>query len=108
MTCLQVKISVSPIAICSLSVGLNETPPLKCIATRIGRVSALANRVKTHPLACKISDVLSSGHLKISCGIVCSVSQVFYLQVSPEEVQWITPEEGIIYTVNSNVNWIIE
>ena len=47
-------------------------------------------------------------HLKASCGIVCSLSDVFYLIVSPDEPQWITSDANIIYDVTSNVIWTVE
>lgn len=47
-------------------------------------------------------------HLKVSCGIVCSLSDVFYLVVSPDEPQWITSDANIIYDVTSNVIWTVE
>lgn len=57
-----------------------------------------------------ISPIISEigQHLNVSCGIICSISDIFYLEVSPEDVVWITPDEGIIYNVHSNVNWFIE
>lgn len=47
-------------------------------------------------------------HLQVSCGIVCSLSDVFYLVVSPDEPQWITNDTSIIYDVTSNVIWTVE
>lgn len=47
-------------------------------------------------------------HLQVSCGIVCSLSDVFYLVVSPDEPQWITSDDNIIYDVTSNVIWTVE
>lgn len=46
--------------------------------------------------------------LSVKCGIVCSLADVQYLEVSPQEVQWITPDELIMYTVTSNVEWEIQ
>ena len=46
--------------------------------------------------------------LKVMLSIVCSITEVGkYLEVSPEEIQWITDDTGIYYDVYSNVNWII-
>jgi hypothetical protein len=52
-----------------------------------------------------VSDIFKNKHPKVSCGIVCSVSDIHFLHVSPEDVQWITPSYGIIYTVESNTSW---
>ena len=49
-----------------------------------------------------------SERLNVRCDIVCSLADVQYLEVSPTEVQWITPDEIIMYTVTSNVDWEIQ
>lgn len=51
-----------------------------------------------------------SSHLKVSCGVVCDVNDTGgkYLDVSPDEIQWITEDIGVIYTVYSNTDWEIE
>jgi hypothetical protein len=46
--------------------------------------------------------------LKVMLSIVGSITELGkYLEVSPEEIQWITDDTGIYYDVYSNVNWII-
>lgn len=47
-------------------------------------------------------------NININCSIVCSISNDEYLRVSPEEVQWLSPDWYIIYEVKSNTDWIIE
>lgn len=51
-----------------------------------------------------------SSHLRVSCGIVCDVNDTGgkYLDVSPDEIQWITEDIGVVYTVYSNTDWEIE
>lgn len=46
--------------------------------------------------------------INVKCGLVCSLADVLYVRVSPQEVQWITEDEVIVYNVESNTNWIIE
>lgn len=46
--------------------------------------------------------------INIKCGIVCSLADVLFIKVSPQEVQWITDNDVIVYNVESNTNWIIE
>lgn len=46
--------------------------------------------------------------IQISFGLVCSTAELIYMNVSPETVQWLTPDMGIIYEVTSNVNWQID
>lgn len=54
----------------------------------------------------RVADITE--RLNVHCGIVCSLADVQYLEVSPTEVQWITPDDFIIYTVTSNVDWEIQ
>ena len=49
----------------------------------------------------------SSERLTGRCSIICSVAELKYLNVSPEEVVWITPDKGVVYEVDSNTEWII-
>jgi hypothetical protein len=55
-----------------------------------------------------IPTLVLNRQLNITCGVVCTATEVKYLRVSPEEVQWITTDVGIIYTVTSNIEWKIE
>jgi hypothetical protein len=73
---------------------------------RLGGIEASISRYDI-PLSFEISDVFKNNHLKLSCGIVCSVGDVHYLRVLPHEVQWITPDEAIVYMVESDTNWTI-
>lgn len=85
----------------------NLSPPLLIEVERLGEgLQADAFRVDK-PLVCRIEDALKEGHLKLSCGIVCSVGDIKYLRVSPQEVQWITPDMGVVYTVESDTSWSI-
>lgn len=44
----------------------------------------------------------------IANGIELWSNAVPFLEVSPTEVQWLTPDSNIVYDVTSNVDWIIE
>lgn len=57
-------------------------------------------------ITARVADITE--RLNVRCGIVCSLADVQYLEVSPQEVQWITPDEIIMYTVTSNVDWEIQ
>lgn len=57
-------------------------------------------------ITARVADITE--RLNVRCGIVCSLADVQYLEVSPQEVQWITPDELIMYTVTSNVDWEIQ
>ena len=46
--------------------------------------------------------------IKATVSIICTLSEfVAFLNVSPEEVQWITDDIGVFYEVESNVEWIV-
>lgn len=77
---------------------------LEVIAERIGGIAVDVSRYGT-PITATVSDI--GKHLSVSCGIVCEVGDLHILKVSPEEVQWITPTQGVIYTVESDTNWTI-
>ena len=74
--------------------------------TNLGGLALSVKRVG-EPLRLAVSDILKGLHLNITCGIVCSISELHYLKVSPSDVQWITPDYGVVYSVESDTNWII-
>lgn len=84
----------------------NLSPSLHLEAGRLGGITVEVNRHDI-PLSFGITDVFEGKHLKLTCGIVCSVGDVHYLRVLPHEVQWITPDEAIVYMVESDTNWTI-
>ena len=47
--------------------------------------------------------------LKISVGVVCSISEIFVLDVSSDTV-WLTPSNNFSddFMIISNVNWLID
>ena len=82
---------------------MNE--PLILSTERIGGIFTSVSLVG-EPLKISILDAIL--HPKVRCSIVCSIKELKnYLKVSPEDVQWITPEYGILYTVESDMDWII-
>lgn len=81
--------------------------PLQVKTERLGYI-VLTVIKRSNSLKCNIFDELIDKHLKLTCGIVCTISDAYYLRVSPSEVQWITPEIGVIYQVISNTDWVIE
>lgn len=47
-------------------------------------------------------------NLKMKCSIICSFDKVAdFIDVKPEDIQWITDTQGIYFDVESNVEWII-
>lgn len=44
----------------------------------------------------------------VTFGIVCTRSEIALIEVTPEDVQWITPDMGVVYEVTSRVSWNVE
>lgn len=85
----------------------NMSPPLQVEAERLGGVILTVIK-SSSSLNCNIFDKLIDKHLKLTCGVVCTIADIHYLRVSPSDVQWITPGIGVIYQVTSDTDWIIE
>lgn len=75
---------------------------LTLLGSRVVAGAELVNR----PLS--VETTLPNCGMRVACGLVCDVGGLKHLNVSPEDVQWITPDEGVLYSVESNTNWIVE
>lgn len=75
---------------------------LNLVVEHIGGMVVEVSRYDT-PIIITTKDIGS--HLQVLCGVVCDVGDLHVLRVSPEEVQWITPTQGVIYTVESDTDW---
>lgn len=93
MGCLNVNIS---------KLGSRIVPSI----SRIGDgIKALLTRVE-EPMNAFATDIAE--HLNVRCSIVCSLSEITdYLNVTPNDIQWITDDMGVFFDVESNVDWII-
>lgn len=81
------------------------TEPLVLSVGRTGELSAEITMASKR-LSMRVIDTVK--HLNVRASIVCSVKELGrYLKVSPEDIQWITPDYGIIYSVESDSDWII-
>lgn len=103
MSCLSVNINIIP---SKFEVGTTLLNKLNVNITNISNgLVILLNKIN-EDLKLNISDIYQK-HLTVFYGIVCSIKTENYLQVSPEDVQWITEDSDIIYIVKSNMNWKI-
>lgn len=60
-------------------------------------------------LGAQLTDLLEGRRLTGTVGLVCELNVVEeFLDVSPADVQWITDDVGVFFTVKSNVDWTIE
>lgn len=50
---------------------------------------------------------LYEDHLKVVCSLICNLNVKGYIEVSPEEIQWLTEDTDITYIVKSNTDWRI-
>lgn len=104
MSCLTVNIS---------RIGKGIQSKIALVGESIKAIDSIAG----HMLSATVSDV---GHhltseasrvdvgLSVKCSVVCTLDQfIEWLDVSPEEVQWITDDTGVFFDVKSNVDWII-
>jgi hypothetical protein len=101
MGCLQVTIS----RVGGLEVSLSCSAGME---TRYSRVDGLETSLaRVGGLTASLTD--AGEHLRSRLGIVCRPEPTgWYLEVNPEEVQWITDDMGVVYNVQSNVEWTIE
>lgn len=82
---------------------INE--PLVLSMERIGGMSVGVS-MASEQMSIRVIDTVT--HPKMRVSIVCSIKELRgYLNVSPEDIQWITPDYGIIYKVESDTDWII-
>lgn len=103
MSCLSVNVNIIP---SKFEVGTTLLNKLNVNITKISNgLVILLNKIN-EDLKLNISDIYQK-HLTVSYGIVCRIKTENYLQVSPEDVQWITEDSDIIYIVKSNTNWKI-
>lgn len=82
---------------------LNATPVLS--VNRIGDGIIVKTCLAIKKMAVKTFD--SIVHPVLRCAIVCSVADLPYLNVSPDEVQWITSDYGVFYHVESDTDWVV-
>ena len=86
------------------NITMLNIPPILSV-DRIGNGIVINTYLAMERLAIKAFDAII--HPVMSCTIVCSIADLHYLKVSPEEVQWITPDYGVVYHVESDTNWIV-
>lgn len=103
MSCINVKI-------------IHDHKPITATAVRIGdSITTLINKVENglHVDIERIGEQLKAivdnmtKPIMASVSVVCSLSDFYYMNVSPNEVQWITDDTGVFFDVESNVQWTI-
>ena len=88
-----------------LRIECGAVNPISPIVERIGNGIKVVSGLVDGLMRATSSDL--GEHLKLRCSLVCSVSDLFYMNVTPAEVQWITDDMGVYFDVESNVEWIV-
>lgn len=83
------------------------------LTAEVGKVNeslnvAIANEECAKHGGLKMKAARSTSPMVVTFGIVCTRSEIALLEVSPEDVQWITLDMGVVYEVTSKVSWTIE
>ena len=86
------------------NITMLNMPPVLSV-DRIGDGIVVNTYLAMERMAIKAFDAII--HPIMRCTVVCSIADLHYLKVSPEEVQWITPDYGVVYHVESDTNWIV-
>lgn len=110
MSCLSVKISrllpldftVERLQGLELNTSLQESKPLDL---KIKRQEGLNFNISIMDTADITTMRIDSVDLQVLQ--VCTITNTYYLIVTPEELQWITEDEVALYDVMSNINWNI-
>lgn len=112
MGCINVKVSANN---SDINVTSKVNKPIEVAVTPFicyyNAECSYTNGINVTTNIVPISNIIVTPHItgiSVKCGIVCSLADVLYVRVSPQEVQWITEDEVIVYNVESNTNWIIE
>ena len=86
------------------NITMLNMPPVLSV-DRIGDGIVVNTYLAMERMAIKAFDAII--HPIMRCTVVCSIADLHYLKVSPEDVQWITPDYGVVYHVESDTNWIV-
>lgn len=114
MGCLHVKITpienhISPVVSFlnkELQVTTTSSDTLDINATSIINPIEIQVLNNTPSLIPVLTD-LYKDHLEVVCSLICSLNVKGYIEVSPEEIQWLTEDSDITYLVKSNTDWRI-
>lgn len=91
-----------------LSVVINKAASTFIASATISRNEMNIAIDKVTPLFLASAIDVVQKHLAVKTSIVCTLSEVVeFLNVTPEEIQWITDDMGVFFDVESNVDWII-
>ena len=103
MSCLKVNVTHrdEPIRACVERIEDKITALIKAVETNF-KVIVDRTGEQLKVITERIHDPLS-----VNVSVVCNLSDFYYMEVSPAEIQWITDDMGVFFDVESNVNWIV-
>lgn len=103
MSCIKVNIECKNENLLVAATSLGEK--LKALVTATHSIIPIVTAPES--ISCKVTNAVKD-FLNVRCSIVCSLAEIAdYLEVTPEEIQWITDDMGVFYDVQSNVEWIV-
>lgn len=103
MSCIKVNIECKNENLLVAATSIGEK--LKALVTAAPSIMPIVTA--QDGICCKVTNAVKE-FLNVRCSIVCSLAEIQdYLEVTPEEIQWITDDMGVFYDVQSNVEWIV-
>lgn len=102
MSCLNISIEHLHNPIKAATQRIDKLTSLVCAAGENIQVSTQKLKAQLQGITASITDSIT-----VNINVVCSLSDFYYMDVSPGDIQWITDDTGVFYDVESNVNWII-
>ena len=107
MSCIEVKVSqVNNPCQFNAKVSRTEEDPSVTVKRIGGELYAKMTNI-SESLAASVTRI-SKEVIKARCRIICNLEQVLaFIDVSPNEIQWVTEDMGVYFDVVSNVEWII-
>lgn len=99
-----------------LTVQIQRVDKTECDIALIDKIVSSITNTSAHAVSSYVNEATSGTklfdvniHVHSSYSLVCAMTPVGpYLEVAPAEVQWITDDMGVVYDVQSNVEWTIE
>lgn len=116
MACIEVKVSCDTSGLSGADVaviGGGLSANVRQIGdSLLAKVFDLSERLSAS-VSCRMDALMPkiakvSEDVKARCSIICSFEKVAaFIDVRPEDIQWITDDKGVYFDVESNVEWVI-
>lgn len=82
---------------------------MSCLVAKVTVVlSSFSANIELTNKPMAVAATIANHRLIANCSLLCTVGGEKYLNVSPEEVVWISDAESAWYEVESNTEWNVE